>query len=110
MSQPSSRPFAPGSWSAVDFAERGLLEPLTRVARNLGHDMEDTFAVRVAGDEGRTSRLARAAVWQWLRDLGWSYPQIATAWGVDHSQVMQAIGPTRASRLADRRARAKALA
>ena len=34
---------------------------------------------------------ARHAVWQMLRDRGYSYPEIAGLWGVDHSTVMDAL-------------------
>lgn len=80
-----------------------MLEPAARIARNCGHDLGDTFGVRARGEEGRSARVARAAVWRWLLTLGWSYCEIGRAWGIDHQSVRRQIGPDRERWLARRR-------
>ena len=99
----SRQPFSPGSWSEADFEAVGMLEPITRIVRNCGHDLGDTFGTRARGEEGRTARLARNSAWRWLESLGWSYCEIARAWGIDHQSVSRQIGPARERWLSRRR-------
>lgn len=41
----------------------------------------------------RTKKIveARHAAWKLLRDKGFSYPEIGSLWGVNHTSVMEAL-------------------
>lgn len=49
----------------------------------------DRFEARSSRTKGPT--LVRWRVWRELRRMGWSYPRIARAFGVDHTTVMHAV-------------------
>jgi len=42
-------------------------------------------------DRHKTVAACRADVWEHLRAVGWSYPQIGKAFGRDHSTILQVL-------------------
>lgn len=79
------------TWDRV--AAHGLAEVAQRIARQHGLTVAEMFS------EGRAPPLpkARAAFYEHLRELGWSFPRIGALMGKDHTTILTAIrsGPAR---------------
>lgn len=98
-------------WTRREFEARGLVRPLKSIAALFGFGFDDLFASRYEPvahaarmEQARRRRLdARWTAWRYLRDRGWSYAEIGTAWGVGHQTVRRAIGPDRDTWLAEHR-------
>lgn len=71
----------------VGVLPRTWLDLATDTAREMGVDVRASL-------RGRQKTLAKARHHAWiaLRGLGYSYPEIADGWGVDHTTVMSGCG------------------
>ena len=67
--------------------ERGLLEEVAAIVRAHYVTMYEACSPK------RTKKIveARHAAWKLLRDKGFSYPEIGSLWGVNHTSVMEAL-------------------
>jgi len=66
---------------------RGLLELAGDVALSHHVTLDETTGRR------RTAQIVRArhATWRAIRDLGFSYPEIGSLWGVDQASVRHGV-------------------
>jgi chromosomal replication initiation ATPase DnaA len=67
--------------------ELGVLEALARICKESHVSLEDAYGER----RDKLANQARAACFLWLRDRGFSHPQIGKLWGRDHTSSISAI-------------------
>jgi len=67
--------------------ERGLLE----ASRDIANSHHATMFEVCGRTRYSTIVRARHAIWLYLRTLGFSYPEIARIWDVDHTSVLSAV-------------------
>ena len=74
----------------AEVVERGLHDDFARICR----ERHTTLAAAFASRRTPTAVAARGECWGLMRTLGFSYPEIGTLWGRDHSTVFACVnGP-----------------
>jgi chromosomal replication initiation ATPase DnaA len=88
MTEPHTEPLCP-PWTTVVEAlrARDLLEDVADVVR----DHRVTMFEACSRMQTKKIAKARHAAWAYLREQGFSYPEIGRLWGVSHSTVHRAL-------------------